>query len=85
MYFYIPERSAQAELFIRAIKPWNTLYLTHSISIPQASNMGEKKLRNLCNLGLYSSYKKLASYRKPKQNNKENVSQCDNWWLKSST
>ena len=32
---------------------------------------------NLCNLGSYSSYKKLASYSKPKQNN-ENVSACDN-------
>ena len=28
--------------------------------------MGKRKLRNLCNLGLYSSYKKLASYKKPK-------------------
>ena len=26
MYFDIPERSVQAELFIRAIKPWNTQF-----------------------------------------------------------
>ena len=40
--------------------------------------MGEKKLINFCNLGSYCSPKKLASYRKPKQDNKENVGKCDN-------
>jgi len=40
--------------------------------------MGKRKLMNLCNLGSYSTYKKLASYRKPNQDNKENVSKCDN-------
>jgi hypothetical protein len=39
--------------------------------------MGKRKLMNLCNIGSYSTYKKLASYRKPKQDNKENVSKCD--------
>ena len=40
--------------------------------------MEKKKLMNLYNLGSCSTYKKLASYRKPKQVNKENVSKCDN-------
>jgi len=36
--------------------------------------MGKQKLMNLANLGSWSSYKKLPTYKKSKEQNKENVS-----------
>jgi hypothetical protein len=35
--------------------------------------MGKHKLKNLMNLGAFSSYKKLPTYKKSKHKNKENV------------
>ena len=35
--------------------------------------MGKLKLKNLGNLGLWPSYKKLPAYKKSKEENKENV------------
>jgi hypothetical protein len=35
--------------------------------------MGKQKLINLRNIGLWSSYKKLPTYKKSKEENKENV------------
>jgi hypothetical protein len=39
--------------------------------------MGKQQLRNLANLGSWSSYKKLPTYKKSKEENKENVSNQD--------
>jgi hypothetical protein len=36
--------------------------------------MVKRKLKNLINLGSFANYKKLPTYKKSKQQNKENVS-----------
>ena len=78
--------SVQAEIEIRMI---NTTYIAligkkrkkHVIIFasrsPQASNMVKQRLKNLINLDSFSNYKKLPTYKKSKQENKENVSNND--------
>jgi hypothetical protein len=44
---------------------------------PRAPNMVKRRLKNLTNLGSFSNYKKLPTYKKSKQENKENVSNND--------
>ena len=48
--------------------------LTKITSPPQASTMPKRKLRKLLNLGAFSNYKKLPTYKKTKPQDKENVS-----------
>ena len=38
---------------------------------PWASNMVKQRLNNLINIGLFSNYKKLPTYKKSKQENKQ--------------
>ena len=49
-------------------------------SIPRPSIMPKRKLHTVANLGSYNRHKGQSSYKKPKQNNKENVSNCDWGW-----
>ena len=78
--------SVRAEIEIRTIgatyialigKKRKKRVIIFASRFPRASNMVKWRLKNLINLGSFSNYKKLPTYKKSKQENKENVSNND--------
>jgi hypothetical protein len=47
--------------------------------------MVKQRLKNLINLGSFSNYKKLPTYKKSKQENKENVSNNDHGGMQADS
>jgi hypothetical protein len=47
--------------------------------------MVKRGLKNLINLGSFSNYKKLPTYKKSKQENKENVSNNDHGGMQADS